>query len=308
MFVRGQGSWLWDSDGRAFLDFTQGLAVNCLGHSPSVLVRPWPGRRGNWSAPAPACSTGRCWHWRSACAWRPAATRPTSSPAAPRPTKRPSPWRASGAACIAAARNGSSAPSTASMDAPGHPDGLWQAGAAWPGGIRQGAVQRPRRHGRGHRRKTVAVMLEPVRGDAGVIPATLDLRGIERLCRQRGVLLISTRCRPASAAAALLAEELYGVRADIVTLGKGLGAGVPLSALLARGNACCFEPGRPAWHPPRQRVDDRCRAGGTEYRAGAGFPGAGARAGTHLRDGLARVARRYGHGPLRGQDCSGGCR
>ncbi|WP_260564154.1 aminotransferase class III-fold pyridoxal phosphate-dependent enzyme, partial [Acinetobacter baumannii] len=39
VFVRGQGSWLWDSDGRAFLDFTQGLAVNCLGHSPSVLVQ-----------------------------------------------------------------------------------------------------------------------------------------------------------------------------------------------------------------------------------------------------------------------------
>ena len=39
--------------------------------------------------------------------------------------------------------------------------------------------------------ETVAVMLEPVQGDAGVIPATLDyLRGIERLCRQRGVLLI----------------------------------------------------------------------------------------------------------------------
>ena len=33
---------------------------------------------------------------------------------------------------------------------------------------------------------------------------------------------------------ALLAEDLYGVRADIITLGKGLGGGVPLAALLAR--------------------------------------------------------------------------
>ena len=38
IFVRGQGSWLWDSDDRAYLDFTQGGGANSLGHSPSVLV------------------------------------------------------------------------------------------------------------------------------------------------------------------------------------------------------------------------------------------------------------------------------
>ncbi|ESW40100.1 aminotransferase class III-fold pyridoxal phosphate-dependent enzyme, partial [Pseudomonas taiwanensis] len=39
VFVRGQGSWLWDNEGHAYLDFTQGGAVNSLGHSPSVLVK-----------------------------------------------------------------------------------------------------------------------------------------------------------------------------------------------------------------------------------------------------------------------------
>lgn len=38
IFVRGQGSWLWDRHGEAYLDFTQGWAVNSLGHSPVVLV------------------------------------------------------------------------------------------------------------------------------------------------------------------------------------------------------------------------------------------------------------------------------
>ena len=38
IFVRGQGSWLWDSDDRAYLDFSQGGGANSLGHSPSVLV------------------------------------------------------------------------------------------------------------------------------------------------------------------------------------------------------------------------------------------------------------------------------
>ena len=38
VFVRGQGSWLWDSEDRTYLDFTQAGAANSLGHSPSVLV------------------------------------------------------------------------------------------------------------------------------------------------------------------------------------------------------------------------------------------------------------------------------
>lgn len=76
--------------------------------------------------------------------------------------------------------------------------------------------------------ETVAVMLAGA-GDAGVILATLDyLRGIERLCRQRGVLLILDEVQDRQwPPGALLAEKLgwYVVRADIVTLGKGLAPG-----------------------------------------------------------------------------------
>lgn len=38
VFVRGEGSWLWDDTGKRYLDFVQGWAVNCLGHSPSQVV------------------------------------------------------------------------------------------------------------------------------------------------------------------------------------------------------------------------------------------------------------------------------
>ena len=39
VFVRGEGSYLWDNQGKRYLDFVQGWAVNCLGHSPKVLAR-----------------------------------------------------------------------------------------------------------------------------------------------------------------------------------------------------------------------------------------------------------------------------
>ncbi len=38
VFVRGEGSWLWDHEGKRYLDFIQGWAVNCLGHSPEVIT------------------------------------------------------------------------------------------------------------------------------------------------------------------------------------------------------------------------------------------------------------------------------
>lgn len=39
IFTRGEGSWLWDTEGRAYLDFVQGWAVNCLGHCPPVVAQ-----------------------------------------------------------------------------------------------------------------------------------------------------------------------------------------------------------------------------------------------------------------------------
>jgi acetylornithine/succinyldiaminopimelate/putrescine aminotransferase len=38
VFVKGEGSWLWDHNGKRYLDFVQGWAVNCLGHSPAAVV------------------------------------------------------------------------------------------------------------------------------------------------------------------------------------------------------------------------------------------------------------------------------
>ena len=38
VFVKGEGAWLWDDSGKRYLDFMQGWAVNCLGHSPPLIA------------------------------------------------------------------------------------------------------------------------------------------------------------------------------------------------------------------------------------------------------------------------------
>src|SRR5580692_12148483 len=57
VFVRGEGSFLWDDSGKRYLDFMQGWAVNCLGHSPPAVVEALAAQAKRLLTPTPAYST-----------------------------------------------------------------------------------------------------------------------------------------------------------------------------------------------------------------------------------------------------------
>src|SRR4051794_1246069 len=54
VFVRGEGSFLWDDNGKRYLDFVQGWAVNCLGHSPPVIAEALAAQAKQLLNPSPA--------------------------------------------------------------------------------------------------------------------------------------------------------------------------------------------------------------------------------------------------------------
>src|SRR5262249_23582669 len=93
--------------------------------------------------------------------------------------------------------------------------------------------------------RTVAVMLEPVQGESGVMPARDDfLRGLRRLTREKGILLILDEVQTGiGRTGTMFAFQQLGFLPDIMTAAKGLGGGAPLAALVAREEVCCFEPG-----------------------------------------------------------------
>jgi len=94
--------------------------------------------------------------------------------------------------------------------------------------------------------KTAAVMLEPVQGEGGVHVADKSyLRGLRELCRSRDILLIFDEVQTGMGrTGTLFAYEHFGVTPDIMTLGKGLGGGLPLAACLATDEvAAAFVPG-----------------------------------------------------------------
>src|SRR5690606_18993432 len=90
-----------------------------------------------------------------------------------------------------------------------------------------------------------AVMVEPIQGEAGVVmPPPGYLKALRELCDRTGTLLILDEIQTGVArTGAFLRCQAEGVCPDILTLGKGLGGGVPVAALLARGEACAFQRG-----------------------------------------------------------------
>jgi acetylornithine aminotransferase/acetylornithine/N-succinyldiaminopimelate aminotransferase len=93
--------------------------------------------------------------------------------------------------------------------------------------------------------RTVAVMLEPVMGEIGIIPAAAGyLKAVRTWCDEKGLLLILDEVQTGlGRTGKWFAHQHHGITPDVMTLAKGLGGGVPIGACLASPRADVFEPG-----------------------------------------------------------------
>ncbi len=93
--------------------------------------------------------------------------------------------------------------------------------------------------------KTCAVILEPLQGEGGVnLPDDNYLKEVKEWCEQKGILLILDEIQTgAGRLGTLFAYEQYGVEPDIMTLAKGLGGGVPIGTIMVKDSANVFVPG-----------------------------------------------------------------
>ena len=91
-----------------------------------------------------------------------------------------------------------------------------------------------------------AVFLEPIQGESGVVPADYEyLINVYAYCRTKGILLVVDEVQTGMGRTGrFFGFENYGIQPDIVTMAKGLAGGVPIGAVLARGEAAeAFRPG-----------------------------------------------------------------
>ncbi len=97
--------------------------------------------------------------------------------------------------------------------------------------------------------KTVAIMLEALQGEGGIVPAEPDyMKRVVELCREHNLLLICDEVQAGMGRTGkLFAYQHYGIQPDIITLAKALGAGFPIGMMLAKKEvASAFEYGNHA--------------------------------------------------------------
>jgi acetylornithine/N-succinyldiaminopimelate aminotransferase len=140
---------------------------------------------------------------------------------------------------------------------------------------------------------TCAVILEPIQGEGGVIiPPEGYLEEGARICRDRGALLILDEVQTGlGRTGPLFAHQAAGVVPDVMTLSKSLGGGLPLGAMLARGEAAeAFRPGSHATTFGGNPVACAAALALLETILAEGFMEKVAAVGARFREGLEKIA------------------
>ncbi|EAP83088.1 aspartate aminotransferase family protein [Sulfitobacter sp. EE-36] len=245
-FVKGEGSWLIEQDGRRFLDLGAGIAVNALGHAHPALVA------------ALTEQAGQLWHTSNL------YEIPQQQELADRLVAL------SFADTVFFTNSGTEACELAVKMArkyfydKGQPDrteiitfsgsfhGRSSAGIAAAGSEKMTKGFGPLLPGFKHIEfgdmealgaaitdTTAAIMIEPVQGEGGIRPVPdADLKQMRALCETHGLLLIfdEVQCG-VGRTGKMFAHEWAGVTPDIMMVAKGIGGGFPLGAVLATENA-----------------------------------------------------------------------
>jgi acetylornithine/N-succinyldiaminopimelate aminotransferase len=251
MFVRGAGSWLEDQEGRRYLDFVQGWAVNSLGHSPELVRAALLEQAQRVLNVSPAYYNEPMCRLAELLAALTGMERVffanSGAEANEGAIKLARKWgslKRNGAYEILVFDDAFHGRTLATMSASGKPQwrGLFEPKVA-------GFTRVPKNDlsavARAIGPNTAAVMLEPIQGEAGVIPFPIAfLRELRELTRDLGVLLILDEIQTGiGRTGRMFCFEHASIQPDILTLGKGLGGGVPLAALVARESVSLFEPG-----------------------------------------------------------------
>ncbi len=249
--VRGEGARVWDENGREYLDFVGGWAVNSLGHCPPVVVEA-VGEQAHtliqtsnqfYTIPqirlAELLVNNSCLDKVFLC-----NSGAEANEGAVKLARRYGQRYLNGAYEVITTLGSFHGRTLSMVAATGQvkfqepylplPVGFINVEFNSIGAIRAATTD-----------KTCAVMLEPVQGEGGVnLPEDNYLTAVREWCDQKGILLILDEIQTGlGRMGTLFVYEQYGIEPDVMTLAKGLGSGVPIGAILAKDRASVFVPG-----------------------------------------------------------------
>lgn len=249
--ISGQGATLTDEEGKSYIDLLAGIAVNSLGYGNEQVAQAVShqartlAHTSNLFATQPVLDAGeklirrvgdsgaRVFFCNSGAEANEAAFKLA---------------RLTGRRRILAAEHGFHGRTMGALALTGQPD-KQRAFHPLPGGVEFypfGDADYLRHLVEQDPTDTAAIILEPIQGETGVIPAPAGfMQKVSELCDEYGILLIVDEVQTGAGRTGIFfAHEVEGVQPDVITMAKGLGAGVPIGATIARGRAKdLFTPG-----------------------------------------------------------------
>jgi len=249
--VKGQGARVWDDEGREYLDFVAGWAVNSLGHCHPVVAEAVAEQAHTliqtsnqfYTVPqlrlAELLIQNSCLDKVFLC-----NSGAEANEGAVKLARRYGKLKLNGAYEVITAMNSFHGRTLAMTAATGQPK-FQQPYLPLPLGFINVEYNNIEAIKAATTNQTCAVMLEPVEAEGGVIiPDDKYLAAVRAWCNQKGILLILDEIQTGvGRTGTLFAYEQYGIEPDIMTLAKGLGSGVPIGAILAKDRASVFVPG-----------------------------------------------------------------
>ncbi len=239
--VRGEGSKLWDQQGREFIDFAGGIAVNCLGHCHPALVKALT-EQGN-----------KLWHLSNTMTNEPAlmlAKRLVDNTFAEKVYFANSGAEANEAAFklvrrVALNNFGAEKTQIIAFNQGFHGRTLFTVTVGGQPAYSDGFGPKPADIDHAQYNdldslkalisdKTCAVVLEPIQGEGGIISPTIEfMQGVRKLCNQYNALLVFDEVQSGvGRTGELYAYMGLGVVPDVLTTAKALGGGFPIGAML----------------------------------------------------------------------------
>lgn len=250
-FVRGQGAHLWDADGKEYLDFVSGWAVDSLGHCHPAVVKAVQEQvatliqTSNQYYTVPQVQLAELLVKNSAldrvffC-----NSGAEANEGAAKLARRYGEQFLNGAYEIVTTL-GSFHGRTLMMVAATGQQRHQQLYAPLPNGFVNVAFNDIDAIRAATTERTCAVMLEPIQGEGGVnVPDAGYLKAVREWCDERGILLILDEIQTGiGRCGSLFAYQQFGIVPDIITLAKGIASGLPIGAFLATERASVFQPG-----------------------------------------------------------------
>ena len=301
VIVKGDGTKVWDVDGKEYLDFTSGWAVNNAGHANEAIADAIAEQArtllqtSNQFYTIPQLQLAEILVENSAldkvffC-----NSGAEANEGAMKLARRHGAKNKNGAFEIVTALNSFHGRTMANVSATGQPhyQELFQPIPPGFSHVEFGDIEELRGSITDN---TVAVMVEPVQAEGGVnIPPEGYLENVRELCDQEGLLLIFDEVQTGMGRlGSLFGYERFGVEPDIMTLAKGLGGGVPIGAFMAKDEACAFEPGDHGSTFGGNALTCAAAYASTKYIIDNDVSGNAAAMEAHMAEGLANLQSKY---------------